>query len=164
MERIAKAALLVALTAALAGCFESARPLSQPGTVARDRAILGHWNCVPDPQEKPDDRATLLVWPFDASQYYAEWTEGPNTTRYRAYGSRIGSTTLLNVLEMKIAREDAKWAFVRYRFEGDRLRIAVVKDDAVRGATEAAKLEDIRRRAANDALYQRFAVCTRPAG
>lgn len=163
MERFAGAALLLALGETLSGCYESSRPLARPGA-AYDRAVLGQWNCVPDPLGKPDDRATLMVWPFDESQYYAEWTEGPNTTRYRAFGSRIGTTTLLNVREMKIGSDDAKWAFVRYRFEGDRLRIAVVKDDAVHGGTEAAKLEDIRRRAAGNALYQSFAVCSRPPG
>lgn len=165
MQRFAGVALFLALAAALSGCYESSRPLSRPGAVARDAAVLGKWNCVPDPQEKPSDRALLHVWPFDEAQYYAEWIEGESTTRYRAYGSRIGAAVLLNVFEMKPTDVDVKWVFVRYRLEGpERLRLAVVKDQAVRGNTEAAKLNDIRQRATRDALYQAFANCTRLPG
>ena len=165
MGRFARAALYLALAVALPGCLESTRPLSRPGTVPRDAAVLGKWNCVPDPREKADDRATLQVWAFDESQYYAEWAEGESTTRYRAFGTRVGKIVLLNVLEMKPGRDDTKWVFVRYKLEGaDRLRLAVVKDEVVKGSTEAAKLEDVRKRAASDALYGSFALCTKLPG
>lgn len=150
------------LAAVMAGCYESSHPLSKAGQVRYDVALVGSWRCVPDTTENSGDRAVLEVLPFDDFQYYVEWREQQEITRYRAYGVRLNKSVLLNVRELRQGAPAGKWVFVRYRLEGTgKLKLAVVSEKALRGRDEAEHLRDIRSRAADDTLYEPFAVCVR---
>lgn len=149
------------IAAGLSGCYESASPLSTPGTVPRDAALMGQWRCEED-GAKSNERTRLQVFPFDEAQYYAELTDNRETARYRAYGSRVGDVTLLNVLELKAGLPAGKWMFVRYRIESPRtLKLALVNAESVKGLPEADALQAIRQRAADDALYEPWTTCSR---
>ena len=148
----------LATAAVLAGCFESRQPLSQPGTVPYDIGVLGAWTCVPDPPLRPQDKATLTLRNVDQWVYDATWADGDKTTRYRAHGSKVDSTVVLNVLEVA---PSAKWFFVRYKREGNKLRLNVAQESEVKGGYEARKMDDVRARAASDDLFKPFAVCTK---
>ena len=145
------------------GCYESTSPLSPPGSVRVEPVLMGTWRCVPDPV-KPGENATLRVFRFDDVQYYFEWVEGNEVSRLRAYGSRIGQTVLLNVQELKAKDPSGKWIFVPYRLESpDKLRVAIVKEQAVKGLPEREALGAIRRRVTDDSLYEAWQICSREA-
>ena len=150
--------LLAAATALLAACYESTKPLSPAGGVLHDTTVLGSWTCVPDPPLRPQDKATLTLRNVDQWVYDAAWTDGDKTSRFRAHGSKIESTVVLNVLEVA---PNAKWFFVRYKREGNKLYLRVANDQQVKGGYEARKMDDVRARAASDELFLPFAVCTR---
>ena len=95
---------------------------------------------------------------------YFEWVEGNEVSRYRAYGSRIAQTVLLNVQELKPKGPSGKWIFVPYRLESpDKLRVAVVKEQAVKGLRESEALGTIRGRVTDDSLYEAWQICSRDA-
>jgi hypothetical protein len=157
---------LLALAVTLAACFDV--PLSPGGEVAVDEKVLGDWHCVPDTEPPSEDRADMRVARNGDLEYAVEWREGDALTKYRAYGSSLRGTVLINVQE---TTTDSKWstkdwAIVRYALDSTgRLVLRQVRDDALHGKDDAEKVEEIRRRAADDDLFQRWAVCTRrPAG
>lgn len=150
--------LLLAAATLLAACYESTKPLSPAGGVPYDTTVLGSWTCVPDPPLRPQDKATLTLRNVDQWVYDATWTDGDKTSRYRAHGSKVESTVVLNVLEVA---PGAKWFFVRYKREGNKLHLRVANDQQVKGGYEARKMDDVRARAASDELFLPFAACTR---
>ena len=150
------------LAAVTCGCYEASVPLGPPGAVAVDAAIVGTWQCAPPPEDKSDSQATLVVMPFDEAQYVAEWTEGQDTDRYRAYASRAGSQVLLNVRALEPAVKPQSWVFIRYRIDAaGRLNFAIVRDKALEGLGEREALDAIRSRAAEASLYESPITCTR---
>jgi len=152
------AALALASATLLTGCFESTKPLSEPGTVPYDNAVLGSWNCVPDPPLRPQDKATLTLRNVDQYTYDANWVDDGKTSRYRAYGSKIDGNIVINVLEVA---PGAKWFFLRYKREGNKLRLNVAQATEIKGGYEARKMDDVRARAGSDDLFKTFALCTR---
>ncbi len=151
---------VIAAAVALPGCFESTKPLTPtgPASVPYDTSVLGAWTCVPDPPLRPQDKATLSLRNVDATQYDATWTDGDKTSRYRAHGTKIDSTVVINVLEVA---PGAKWFFVRYKREGTKLLLSLADASQIKGGYEARKMDDLRARAASDELFKTFAVCTR---
>jgi len=150
---------LLAAATLLAGCFESTKPISPAGTVPYDNAVLGSWNCVPDPPLRPQDKATLTLRNIDQYSYDANWADGDKTSRYRVYGSKLeGGAVVLNVLEVA---PSAKWFFVRYKREGSKLLLRVANAQEIKGGYEARKMDDLKTRAASDDLFTSFAVCTK---
>ena len=151
------------IVAALTACYESSAPLSPAGQVPRDAALTGKWRCV-EAGAKPGETITLEVFPFDDAQYYAEWTDARETSRIRAYGSRAGDVTVLNFREIEAGSEAGKWMFLRYGLEAPKtLKLSVVSESALKGLSETGALEAIRKRAADDALYEPWTVCSREA-
>ena len=148
----------LATAVALAGCFESTKPLSPAGTVPYDTTVLGSWTCVPDPPLRPQDKATLTLRNVDQYTYDATWVDGDKTSRYRAHGSKIDANVVINVLEVA---PSAKWFFVRYKRDGAKLRLSVANDQEIKGGYEARKMDDIRARAGSDELFKVFASCTK---
>jgi|SRR4051812_34780164 hypothetical protein len=156
------ASFLLGVALVTAGaCYESSAPLSAPGQVPLDGALLGAWHCTPDPPTG-NDSAELRVFRYDDRQYYVEWQDGADLTRYRAFGSRVGSETLLNVIPLALPDETGKFMFVRDRLDrSGTLRLSIVNADAVKGLDEAAALRAIRSRASDDKLFGPWAVCGR---
>lgn len=151
-------AILAAASVLVAGCFESTKPLSQPGTVAYDETLSGQWNCVPDPPLRPQDKATLTLRHIDQYQFDANWQDGDKTSRYRGYGSKIDGNVVYNVLEVA---PGAKWFFLRYKREGRKLTLSIAQESEIKGGYEARKLDDLKARATSDDLFKVVAVCTR---
>lgn len=157
--------LACAIAAAVlgAGCYESVQPLSPPGEVRADGALAGTWRCRPA-RPDVDESATIRVVLFDEDQLYVEWVEGDEVTRYRAYGSRVGDVTLLNLREVLTKLPPGKWMFVRYRLaSANDLTFSLIKDEAVAGKDEAERLAAIRQNVGSETLYTPFAVCNRLA-
>jgi hypothetical protein len=161
MTQTRLAVLLLALVAC--GCYEASAPLGAPGAVAVDPAIAGTWRCAPPPEETSNEGATLVVMPFDESQYFAEWTsEGDTPDRYRAYGTRAGRQVILNVHQ--VPATEGGWAFLRYRIDpAGALHLSMVKDEALKGLDERAAIDTIRARAGEESIYMPVADCTRRA-
>jgi hypothetical protein len=158
MIRLSEALVLVSL-ALLSGCYQSSEPLGSPDQSQLDSKLVGTWICRsanPDSKEE----ATLRVMPFDERQYYVEWADGDELTRYRAYSSQINGITLVNIRELVAPLGGDRWAFVGYHLAQDgSLRLSLVRDDALEGFTGKAALQEIRKRVREDSLYVNFAVC-----
>jgi hypothetical protein len=162
--RIASLLIVVGVSSA---CYESSVPLSSP-TSGLDSKLLGLWRCVPGDKTSADS-AKLRIVAFDEHQYFADWTDDDRAnddqvTRYRAYASVIGSTTLLNVQELKdTTAARGRWMFLRYVLpSADRLTLSVAQDDLVKGANDAARLDAVRKGASGPEIFGRaVALCTR---
>jgi hypothetical protein len=148
----------VTLAVLAIGCFDSSVPLGPPERGEVDKGLVGTWRCTHP--EDPTKTAKLWVIPFDRHQYYAEWRDGDDVSRYRAYSTRIGSTSLFNVEELTFRLSSAGWIFLRaVRGTGGGLTLSVVEKDSLKGLTGAAALQDIRRRVNDDSLYSEVAIC-----
>jgi hypothetical protein len=156
----ARSALLLLLAPLTIACYQSAVPLgpAERGTI--DRALVGSWSCV-DPEDA-SNRAVVTSVPIDRHRYDIEWREGPDhVTRYRAYSTAVGGEVLLNVEEVGPTRTEPRFVFLRARaVPGGGLSIALVEEDALKGRTSAAAVQEIARRIADPALYGPFATCT----
>ena len=148
----------VAVIFVLAGCFEATKPLAPAGSVPYDTTVLGVWNCIPDPPLRPQDKATLTLRNVDQHTYDALWKDPDKTSRYRLHGSKVDSVVVLNVLEVA---PSAKWFFMRYKREGNKLTLSMANGQEIKGGYEARKFDDLKARAAGDELFKTFAVCTR---
>jgi hypothetical protein len=155
------AALLIVLGVSSA-CYESSVPLSPP-TNGLDMRLLGFWRCVPNDKASTES-AMLRIVAYDEHQYFADWTDEDRVTRYRAYASVVGSTTLLNVQELKdttVAR--GRWMFMRYALpSADQLTLSIAQDDLVKGANDAARLDAVRKGASGSGIFgPAVALCAR---
>jgi hypothetical protein len=156
-------ALVPGLLLLLGGCFTSRRPLGPREKGTLDDRLLATWTCIPPEKEAEGQQATLGVAAFDETQYILLWQERKDERPeyYRAYSSRVGAETLLNVKPLGTAVSGGVWSFVRYRVEADgRLRAWIVDEDAV-GARGEAGLAVVRRRVAEERLYHDLMTCTR---
>ena len=155
------AALPLALL--LSGCpYESSEPLSPPGEASLDARLFGAWTCRLGEDEKTA-RVTFLA--FDARQYVLLWEQKDETPALlRAHKSELGGLPFLNfqVPDPPDRPAERTWSFARYTFEGERLHVTAVKDDAFpRGLAPAELRAGIEKRAADPALYEPLAECRR---
>jgi hypothetical protein len=150
--------LIVTAAVALSGCFSD--PLGKPGSVPTDVELLGKWRCTSVGDGEPKE-GTLEVLRFDDSQYYAEWKDAEESARYRAYGTRVGDTTLLNVEELDGKFTPWPWAAVRAVVGKDKkLALALVTAQALRASDEKGMKREIRQRVHDAQIYHAFADCT----
>jgi hypothetical protein len=149
---------LAVVAAGFSACFSD--PLGKPGSVPTDVHLLGTWRCV-SIGEGEQNEGTLAIVRFDDWQYYAEWKDAKEFTRYRAYGTRIGDTTLLNVEELDGRFTPWPWAVVRAVVGQDKkLALALVNGQALRSSDEKGMKREIRARVRDPQIYQAFADCT----
>jgi hypothetical protein len=144
----------------LSCCYESRDPLGKPGKTSLDLRLNGGWTCKSPPREGESEKeAVLWVIAFDDKQYFAEWRQGDDVSRYRVYPTQLGRERLLNVEELTF-HVGTGWVFLRYRLDSDgTLRLAVVSEDALGELKGKAALEAIARRVGDDSLYEPFATC-----
>jgi hypothetical protein len=148
----------VLVAAVLNGCFSD--PLGKPGSVPTNVELLGKWRCTSVGDGDPGE-GTLEILRFDDWQYYAEWKDPEQVARYRAYGTRLGDATLLNVEELDGKFTPWPWAAVRAVVGKDKkLALAVVKVKALRSSDEKGMKREIRERVHDAQIYQAFVDCT----
>ena len=153
------AALPLALL--LSGCpYESSEPLSPPGAASLDARLFGTWSCRLGEDEKAA-RVTILA--FDAQQYVLLWEQpGETPALLRAHKSELGGLPFLNfqVPDPPERPAERTWSFARYTFEGERLHVTAVTDDAFPKGLALAELRaGIEQRSADPALYEPLAEC-----
>jgi hypothetical protein len=157
MRHGAHVRLLLPLATGLSACLSA--PLGPPGSVPTNVHLLGTWHCVvSDDGEKKE--TTLEVIRFDDSQYYAEWTGEGKTTRYRAYSTRVGDTTLLNAEELNGRFTPWPWAILRAEVGKDgTLALSMVDGEALRSKDEKAARREIGARVRDVSLFRALATC-----
>ena len=155
--------VLVLLTA---GCYTSDFPLAPGAEGPLDSGVLGMWRCVQSDPESPD-AMTLNVTSVAAGRYRAEFSAPEETSApYLLHPSRVGSTTILNVQEVKDGEPKGDWVFIRYwLFRDSILDINVLSEDALkgRGNSPAALRDAIAASIDDPALYERYCTCVRVA-
>jgi hypothetical protein len=151
--------LLVAMIVATASCYDSDSPLGPPEGGEIDSGLVGEWQCRPaDP--KVEGKATLSIRAFDERQYYVEWRDGEDLSRYRAYSTQVGDVVLVNLEDLSAKLSSPDWVFVRYGLkEKGRLALSIVREDALAGLDGKSARDTIRKRVKDEALYQAFADC-----
>jgi len=134
----------------LCGCLSE--PLGPPGAAATDVRLLGKWRCF-SAGEDTKRQATLEVMRFDDAQYYAEWTEGVETSRYRAYSTRVDATSLLNVKEINGRFTPWPWAILRADIAAEGgLTLKLVDGKALRSTDAQGRLAEITARVRDDVV------------
>jgi len=158
--------VLLALLPLLSGCYEFDKPLGPPEKGTIDRALVGAWRCETEPKglaEKDGKQESLLrIFPFDATQYVVQMEAKENGVTecapFRLYSSRVGTHVLLNAQEVK--PEPKGWSLVRYRVEGPTLTMWIIDDKTVGDSGEAG-LRAVRKRVADESIYEKLFNCTR---
>ncbi len=155
-----KLRVALGLTASLQiGCFESKTPLGPSNEGIVDKALLGTWKCL-SPEESPKE-ASLLVTAFDDRQYFAEWHEGEDVTRYRAYSAQVGRARLLNVQPLGVREGNAAWIFLKPTVSPDgHLILDIIPEESIKELRGKQALAEIRRRSSDPTLFVRFASCS----
>jgi hypothetical protein len=155
----ARNCLLLALAVIpLAACLSA--PLGPPGSIKPDVALLGKWQCVGN-RDGERKEAQLEVVRFDDSQYYAEWIDGGEKSRYRAYATRVGGATLVNVTELNGRFTPWPWAVVRVSNMRDKtFDLELLDTEALRSHDEKAARREIAERAKDPSVYKALASCS----
>ena len=157
MRHRAHVLLLVPLATGLSACLSA--PLGPPGSVPTNVHLLGKWHCLVS-DEGENKETTLEVIRFDDSQYYAEWTGAGETSRYRAYSTKVGDTTLLNTVELNGRFTPWPWAIVRAEMGKDgTLALSMVDATALRSKGERAARREIGARVRDASLFRALATC-----
>jgi hypothetical protein len=158
--------MLMVLVLPLWGCYESDFPLGPPAAGTIDPKVLGTWRCVQG--DAGQNKSFLItVVPFDEKQYCIDVAmEGEKPIHYRAYGSSVRKTTLLNVQELKpkIKPSAQKWFFVRYTLlKQSTLQVEIVRDKPFKGVDSSpeAVREVLDRMVERPELYQDYCVCAK---
>ena len=97
---------------------------------------------------------------FDDSQYYVEWKGDGQTSRYRAYSTRLRDTTLLNAVELKGRFTPWPWSILRAEVGKDgALALSLLDVEALRSKDEEAARREIEARVRDASLFRTFAAC-----
>jgi hypothetical protein len=165
-DELTRLAVLLALSSTLSGCYESDFPLGPLAEATIDPRFIGNWRCV---QVEENESAAMLLTalPFDEKQYYVGLAaEGETTLHYRAYGSTVRGTTLLNIQELEPDRQPAerKWSFVRASLlKPNVLQVEIVREEPFQNVEASAKAvrEVVERMHQSPELYEDYCVCAR---
>lgn len=146
----------------LCGCYESSAPLGPAGKVKINSSLLGDWKCL-EISKRSDRSPIYSVRSFDNTQYLIEEFEGGAVkSRYRAYETKIGEHSLLNLTDVNSSTKTPTWVFLRYKIRSDnRLEIDFVDSHAVKETAQQAALKSIQNRVADDSLYTQVYSCQR---
>lgn len=149
-----------ALFLVLPGCYESTEPFGPPDGTSLDRSLLGTWQCR-EPEGKSDQVATLFLLPYDDRQYYIEWREDQDVSRYGGHSSKMNGEMLVNVRELKDKPRKTSWVFFRAKRDAEGgLDLAIVNKDALKATDDRAARDEVARRVKDDSLYAPWAKCT----
>ncbi len=117
---------MAAFVLLLCGCpFSSDRPLSDPGSAAPEKALLGQWR-MQDPEN--GEWHALSILPFDEHQMVAVTVENDHgkVSGFRLFVTAVGSERFLNLQEL--GDSDPGWFFARFDVDKDHLRMQIVDD------------------------------------
>ena len=132
----------------LPGCpYESKVPLGSPGRYPVDLKLIGNWSSV---GEQPADSFSILIVPFNASEYYVEFHEAGEAGddeigRMRAFGFDIAGQQFLHTNGLNSDGTQEPFSFVRFALlEGNQLSLRIVGDAIVPDSlnTDAEALTD----------------------
>jgi hypothetical protein len=165
-DELRRLAVLLALSSTLSGCYESDFPLGPVAEASIDPRFLGSWRCV-QVEQNESAAMVLTALPFDEKQYYVGLAaEGEATLHYRAYGTTVKGTALLNIQELEPDRQPAerKWSFVRPSLlKPNVLQVEIVREEPFQNVEPSAKAvrEIVERMQGSPELYEEYCVCAR---
>ena len=159
MNRIKIIRLLICLTPLfLSGCpYESDIPLGSPYDAAIDQSLIGNWRL--DTPETEDEAAGILnICAFNDHELVitAEQEDKKGVEILRAFTTRIGGQSFLNVQSIEPGCKQSTWLFVNYGFADGRLTLRIVEEDLFEGKemTSSADLAAfIKENQSNKKLY-----------
>jgi hypothetical protein len=118
---------LAVLLLLLSGCpYESKVPLSNPDRFPVNSKLIGLWS-------GSGDSLTVLVMPFNATEYYIELHEvgDDEIGRIRAFAFEIAGQRFLHYNELTLDGAPARFSFVRFTLSGDTLLSLRIIEDAI---------------------------------
>lgn len=121
--------MLLSLAFLALGCpYQSAIPLSPCDKALLDSRLAGTW--ISQPTETEQDRGTLIFYTFNEHEYVIDSSEEGESKHdiYRAYITKVGDSTFLNVQELNPNTTQRLWYFVNYIFTGDALSLRLVDE------------------------------------
>jgi hypothetical protein len=146
----------------MTGCL-STFPLEPAPGKDVDPNLPGVWRCLPSEEDAMADVATLTIRDATDRTYTVTFeVKGDDTSRFDAYATQVGDTTLVNLREL--GSGTSPWDYARYSFLlPNVLQVRVVQDTLFKDVerTPAAFREAIRRHLEDPALYGDFCVCVR---
>ena len=129
MKKLVILLLLSPLLLLLTGCpYNSKVPLSAVPKIPIDKSLLGTWKSFDD-----KDSTEMKVLEFNSKEYYVyirSVSKGAlEVDHYRAYISVVGKEKIVNFEDLK---QKGEFNFFRYKQEGDKIKVQVVSDVAVK--------------------------------
>ena len=134
--------LTIATSALLCSCLISVNPLSSPAEASPDERLFGVWVL----QDEDDGGAYLHVGRGEQGMTEALMIEHRQdgtykTFRYRAFPTKLGEQTFLNVVSPDDHKDRKGYDIVRYQVDGKRLSIALMTEAVVKADIAAGKLK-----------------------
>lgn len=146
--------LITGVSALLLGmCPTSPAPISNVAQAPFDQALVGKWAAT----GKNDDGDTLVVLEFRSPEYYVEYADptpgkpAEPPFRGRAYISKIGGASIMNVQELSVGKSG--YMFYRFRIAGDTLVVNGFKDAVYKFHSTAELRRYLARNVASGSLY-----------
>ncbi|MHC4216205.1 MAG: hypothetical protein ACYSWP_22865, partial [Planctomycetota bacterium] len=110
------------------GCpYESKVPLSDPGRIPVDSQLIGGWF-------EHEDLTTVLIVPFNATEYYIEVSEvgDAEIARLRAFVFEIDGKNFFHYNELSLDGTPTPFSFARYALSEDgHLSLRLIDDKIV---------------------------------
>ena len=162
--RILGTALLLLASAATSECsVDSSVPLGVPSAESFDRRLLGEWTCADE--DDPDDAGTASVYAFNESEYLILLDREKDPIHIRGFATHLDGSRFLNIQYLSF-EPTSSYTIVGYKFESSTsmtLRIVELGSRATKPRTQASLSSYVRRREAEDSLYDDDPiVCERP--
>lgn len=88
--------MLVTTILLLAGCEYDA-PLTKEHTIPIDSAVLGEWESVPDSDEKPTTKYTMVILRYSDTEYMIHYPTGKDGLYYRGYPINVGGISCIQL-------------------------------------------------------------------
>jgi len=137
--------LLAAVTLLLTACpYHGSFPMGEPQAALFDPRLIGEW--LPDEPDEGLETGQLWIARFDEDEYVVVGLGDCPNKGGRAYLTRIGDATFLNVRD---PAEPARWSVVRIDFNGTDLIVRPLSD-VFDSATSVAHLRAMVQPRLND--------------
>lgn len=131
------AAAMILLVLPLAGCpLDLPFPLGEPGPGSLDPALEGRWSWS---DAKKGEEGDFVFARFNANEYVVVGREKGKESLllFRAFTTRVGASTFLNVAELKAGRPAPTFLLARYGVKDDKLSLDLVEESDVPKASQA---------------------------
>lgn len=121
----------------LSGCIYDV-PLTVKTNIPIKKELLGLWEFEPAPEQKDEQKFTMLVLGFNNNEYVIRYGEEADIVYLRAYHVKLDD--LVSLIQIQCigsqkaplnSKDTSVYDLVKYKLEGDNLTIEILNPDVI---------------------------------